>query len=538
MQWHTRTTFGPIVLIINTFKILYKDLLKREDPEALECLVTILETSGERLDHSKARNLMNQYFIRIERFSVSTCLPSRVRFRLLDVMDMRGREWRSRRQIAGPRPVSEIRAEYGTSMDPTKLSAPSVQPGQSKIQRETDRKLKLGCAFFAKRPVKKDNDSPVARRKEPSNGRDELLGRDEKNFYITKTFTDEPRRYQSPVRRYNEFVRPPGSTSPVKENGKNDDESKRKSFMPDFIKPHHVQAMLERSNTNGSSLKYQPPQYQARSGFPGQNINAPSPVDRVNNARNMHLRRNHGTEQLRRESPSRSSPSRSSPHRSSPGRCSPSPHRASPNSQSPIRNGNGLDNNHYSPIRNSPSRASPISPLAESDKNDIANRKMTVEESIKLAEECSMRYINGDERAITIFTSSKIPRKSQISVCEYILQKASLEGDNIGAWTNIMKQWTTHDAMQEAITNWVAQDHDSLGSNAAIIIASAISNSLVDPCSLESLFLGGKYYPVFFLVLKELFNSMGILYIQRKFGKLLLLFPLLFPKGNHQFLNL
>ena len=90
--------------------------------KALECLVTILETSGERLDHSKAKNLMNQYFIRIEKFSESASLPPRVRFRLLDVIDMRGREWRQRRQVAGPRPVSEIRAEFGTNLDPTKLT--------------------------------------------------------------------------------------------------------------------------------------------------------------------------------------------------------------------------------------------------------------------------------------------------------------------------------------------------------------------------------------------------------------------------------
>ena len=43
-------------------------------------------------------------------------LPSRVRFRLLDIIDMRQREWRQRRQVAGPRPVSEIRAEFGNDL--------------------------------------------------------------------------------------------------------------------------------------------------------------------------------------------------------------------------------------------------------------------------------------------------------------------------------------------------------------------------------------------------------------------------------------
>ena len=485
-------------------------------------MVTILETSGERLDHSKARNLMDQYFERIERFSESASLPSRVRFRLLDVIDMRGREWRQRRQIAGPRPVSEIRAEYGTSMDPTKLTQPTIQPGQSKIQRERDRKEKKPCAFFAKPTGSQKAKEPESAKK-PSffNGRGDEPGRDERNYFITKTFTDEPRRYQSPVRRpYNEFVRPnypPVPKSPGKENG--DEDSKKKSFMPDFIKPHHVKQMMDRSNANSSSAKYQPPQYQARSGFPGQNLNAPSPVDRVNSARQMHLRRNQGDN--RRESPNRASPNRASPHRSSPtGRSSPNHHnnaRSSPTSQSPIRN-NGHDRFHYSPIRNSPSRASPISPLAENGEKDIP-KKMTIEESLKLAEDCSMRYINGDDRALSIFTSSKLPRKAQISVCQYIMQKSSLDTAHCKEWTVILKQWTNHDAMQEAVTNWLGQEAETLGPNAPVMIANAVSNNLVDPCSLESLFVGGKYFPTFFLVLKELFNSMGIVYIQRKFGK-------------------
>jgi hypothetical protein len=83
--------------------------------------------------------------------------------------------------------------------------------------------------------------------------------------------------------------------------------------MPAFIKPHHVQQQFfDRQNSNSStSTGYQnQPQYQARSGFPGQNLsNVPSPVDRVNSARNIHLKR-HTSENYRRESPGRYSPNR------------------------------------------------------------------------------------------------------------------------------------------------------------------------------------------------------------------------------------
>lgn len=115
-----------------------KDLLRKEDAEALECLVAIMETSGEQLDHDQAKYLMNQYFKRIQKFSTADQLPSRVRFRLLDLLDLRSRDWRQRRQVAGPRPVSEIRAEYGTNLDPTKITAPVVPVGQSKILRDSE----------------------------------------------------------------------------------------------------------------------------------------------------------------------------------------------------------------------------------------------------------------------------------------------------------------------------------------------------------------------------------------------------------------
>ena len=69
-----------------------------------------------KLTRQQAKNMMDQYFQRIKKLSENTALPSRVRFRLLDIIDMRQREWRQRRQVAGPRPVSEIRAEFGNDL--------------------------------------------------------------------------------------------------------------------------------------------------------------------------------------------------------------------------------------------------------------------------------------------------------------------------------------------------------------------------------------------------------------------------------------
>lgn len=62
----------------------YKD--KVQD---LECLSEIMKNIGGMLDQSDARPLFDQYFDRMENYSMSSELPSRIRFMLLDVIDLR-----------------------------------------------------------------------------------------------------------------------------------------------------------------------------------------------------------------------------------------------------------------------------------------------------------------------------------------------------------------------------------------------------------------------------------------------------------------
>ena len=48
--------FGRSVILVNASipqSPLFKTLLTGKDPEALECLVRIMETSGEKLDHQE-----------------------------------------------------------------------------------------------------------------------------------------------------------------------------------------------------------------------------------------------------------------------------------------------------------------------------------------------------------------------------------------------------------------------------------------------------------------------------------------------------
>lgn len=82
--------------------------------EDLECLTQIMTTCGKRLDHPKAKCLMDQYFGRMEVLpKKQPDLPSRIRFMLQDVVKLRRNNWNPRRaqRDSGPRTLSQIRQE-------------------------------------------------------------------------------------------------------------------------------------------------------------------------------------------------------------------------------------------------------------------------------------------------------------------------------------------------------------------------------------------------------------------------------------------
>lgn len=81
--------------------------------EDLECLCQIMKTVGHRLDTEKAKALMNQYFERMQIFASNSELPSRIRFMLQDVLELRANRWVPRRVLAdnGPKTIQQVREE-------------------------------------------------------------------------------------------------------------------------------------------------------------------------------------------------------------------------------------------------------------------------------------------------------------------------------------------------------------------------------------------------------------------------------------------
>ena len=84
-----------------------------EDPdqEDIEALCKLMTTIGAQIDHEKARDYMEAYFRRMDLLSNNTKLPSRIRFMLQDVMDLRQNMWQTRRKAEGPKKIEEVHKE-------------------------------------------------------------------------------------------------------------------------------------------------------------------------------------------------------------------------------------------------------------------------------------------------------------------------------------------------------------------------------------------------------------------------------------------
>ncbi|CAH0020195.1 unnamed protein product [Clonostachys rhizophaga] len=82
------------------------------DEAEIESLSKLLRTIGANLDRSeKGRPMMDVYFDRIQQMVDSPDLASRMKFMLMDVLDLRKSNWHSKETNKGPKTLEEVRAE-------------------------------------------------------------------------------------------------------------------------------------------------------------------------------------------------------------------------------------------------------------------------------------------------------------------------------------------------------------------------------------------------------------------------------------------
>eukprot|EP00730_Choanoeca_flexa_P005711 TRINITY_DN12005_c0_g2_i2.p1 TRINITY_DN12005_c0_g2~~TRINITY_DN12005_c0_g2_i2.p1 ORF type:complete len:1094 (+),score=387.11 TRINITY_DN12005_c0_g2_i2:75-3356(+) len=88
---------------------------KADDEDSLECLCKLMETTGAKLEGvantPALKNTFNGYMSQMEALAKRKGIPSRVKFMILDVLDMRKRGWEARNKDAGPKKLSEIHQE-------------------------------------------------------------------------------------------------------------------------------------------------------------------------------------------------------------------------------------------------------------------------------------------------------------------------------------------------------------------------------------------------------------------------------------------
>ncbi|KAH9607472.1 hypothetical protein KSS87_019369 [Heliosperma pusillum] len=78
------------------------------DEENIEALCKLMSTIGDMIDHPKAKEHMDAYFVIMRQLSNDMKLSSRVRFMLKDTIDLRKNKWQQRRKVEGPKKIEEV----------------------------------------------------------------------------------------------------------------------------------------------------------------------------------------------------------------------------------------------------------------------------------------------------------------------------------------------------------------------------------------------------------------------------------------------
>lgn len=96
-------------------------LLRKQDEEPLECLCKLLTIIGKDLDHEKAKPCMDQYFTQIDKIIKERRTSSRIRFMLLDILDLRRNSWVPRRGLPCPKTIEQIYKETEKNREQIKV---------------------------------------------------------------------------------------------------------------------------------------------------------------------------------------------------------------------------------------------------------------------------------------------------------------------------------------------------------------------------------------------------------------------------------
>ncbi|KAF9405792.1 hypothetical protein BGZ94_003379, partial [Podila epigama] len=103
--------------------------VKEPEEEETEGLCKLMTTVGLQLDRPEAKNHMDIYFARMTELTKNNKLPSRIRFMLQDVIDLRASKWVNRRAASGPKTIAAIHEEAARQQEEKELMRRTASSG-------------------------------------------------------------------------------------------------------------------------------------------------------------------------------------------------------------------------------------------------------------------------------------------------------------------------------------------------------------------------------------------------------------------------
>ena len=151
------------------------------------------------------------------------------------------------------------------------------------------------------------------------------------------------------------------------------------------------------------------------------------------------------------------------------------------------------------------------------------NKPLTVLEILELSKQTSYRYVTkSDESILADFPPCPdITESTLVDINLFLLERAVDDKKNSEKWTKVIKTWNnTEEIVSKAFKKWIQRHSSDKNNDSVKVISELILCGFLEPIKIVEFFADGKFYPLFFLIMKEIFDSTGkITFLQRKFGK-------------------
>jgi len=101
---------------------LLQSSINGESIESLECLCGLMTNIGQLLDHEKGRSRVDEYFREMVLLAQNPSIDSRLRFKLADVIELRGRHWAKIKKDDIGRKEGEVKRPNTTARPPIQIA--------------------------------------------------------------------------------------------------------------------------------------------------------------------------------------------------------------------------------------------------------------------------------------------------------------------------------------------------------------------------------------------------------------------------------